>query len=228
MKDQNKMENKKLLSVSGRPVPTEEESLQNFKDFSNEIDQKLWNHNEESENLNKVVEDVLCSNPNQIPDHILNHPGFHKAMKKLSEESSLLNEPFFDQFVEKENQDLGPGNYEKMMGGDNLQDKYVDAIDQLIKQVENSKQKPKVATGRKAGKDKKTAMESLKFQRWVKKLKEKRDDVNVVEQIIDQPKNTNHAMYSNTATVFLNPTGKHFYEEALLQEKFRKIQGFKK
>lgn len=87
--------------------------------------------------------------------------------------------------------------------------------------------KVKVATGRKAGRSGKTFREALKFQQWKIKLTDMRDLVNEVEGIIDEVKNLNHPMYSNTAIVYLYPTGRQFLEEHYLQANLRKIQGLK-
>ena len=84
-----------------------------------------------------------------------------------------------------------------------------------------------VATGRKAGREKKSAIESLKVHKHKVKLAAKRDEVNFVESILDNTRTLSIPTKWNPAIVNLNPAGKHFLEEAILQNNLRKIQGFK-
>lgn len=84
--------------------------------------------------------------------------------------------------------------------------------------------KPKVATGRKAGKIKNTRLESLKVQSYVTKLKAKRDEVNEVERILDERKDLQHSISGNATIFYLYPGMDHLYEEHLLVENLKNIQ----
>lgn len=89
----------------------------------------------------------------------------------------------------------------------------------------NPESKAKVATGRKAGREKKSAMESLKVHHHKIKLAAKRDEVNFVEDILDKTRERTIPIKWNAAIMNLNPLGGNFIEEGILQENLRKIQG---
>ena len=70
-------------------------------------------------------------------------------------------------------------------------------------------------------------MESLKVQQYKIKLSAKRDEINFVEEILDKTTVRTIPVKWNAAIMNLNPFGGNFFEEGILQENLRKIQGFK-
>lgn len=159
-----------------------------------------------------------------------------KAPKKIliRKKQNMENEKFAHMEPSKEILSLSmleqvnlANNSGKPSGDFTKEIEYVQVVDDLIDIVQNPKEKIKVATGRKIGREKKTPMESLKVQHYKIKLGAKRDEVNFVEDILDKTRERTIPVKWNVAIMNLNPLGGNLIEEGILQENLRKIQGYK-